>query len=112
DRKAGAGVLRPAKPGKIGARTRREQRQLHRAGHRSTLPGDFPARADYRVFLWRREFVGAWYNCFSMPTLDWIGKEAVVSHADEVPTRLLHCDKKLSVGAQDSANLLVEGDNL
>lgn len=47
-----------------------------------------------------------------MPTLDWIGKEAVVSHAAEVPTRLLHCDKKLSVGPDDSANLLIEGDNL
>jgi site-specific DNA-methyltransferase (adenine-specific)/adenine-specific DNA-methyltransferase len=47
-----------------------------------------------------------------MPTLDWIGKNAVVSHADEVVTRLLHCDKKLSVGSPDSPNLLVEGDNL
>lgn len=27
-----------------------------------------------------------------MPTLDWIGKQAVVNHHREVPTRLLHCD--------------------
>jgi len=47
-----------------------------------------------------------------MPKLDWIGKEAVVQHHNEVPYRLLHCDKKLSVGDPDSGNLLVEGDNL
>jgi len=47
-----------------------------------------------------------------MPKLDWIGKEAVVQHHNEVPYRLLHCDKKLSAGNPDSGNLLVQGDNL
>ena len=46
-----------------------------------------------------------------MPTLDWIGKEAVVNHHNEVPYRLLRCHDDLSAG-QDSGNLLVEGDNL
>lgn len=47
-----------------------------------------------------------------MPTLDWIGKQAVVNHHREVPTRLLHCDSALSAGDPDAGNLLVEGDNL
>jgi len=47
-----------------------------------------------------------------VPTLDWIGKQAVVNHHKEVPTRLLHCDSALSAGDPDAGNLLVEGDNL
>jgi adenine-specific DNA-methyltransferase len=47
-----------------------------------------------------------------MPTLNWIGKEAVVDHHRRVPTRLLECDRALSVGDPDAENLLVEGDNL
>ena len=47
-----------------------------------------------------------------MPTLDWIGKKAVVNHHREVPYRLLHCDGELSVGDPDAGNLLVQGDNL
>ncbi len=47
-----------------------------------------------------------------MPTLDWIGKSAVVNHHREVPTRLLHCDSDLSFGDPDAGNLLVQGDNL
>jgi type III restriction enzyme len=37
----------------------------------------------------------------AMPTLNWIGKEAVVDHHRRVPTRLLKCDDKLSVGDPD-----------
>ena len=48
-------------------------------------------------------------NCL-MPTLDWIGKQAVVNHDKDVPFRLLKRDPKLSVG--DSQNLLIRGDNL
>ena len=47
-----------------------------------------------------------------MPTLDWIGKRAVVNHHRELPYRLLHCDDTLSEGAAGAGNLLVEGDNL
>src|SRR4030042_2860841 len=47
-----------------------------------------------------------------MPTLDWIGKKAVISHHDEVSFHLLKCDPKLSVGEPGCGNLLVEGDNL
>src|SRR5690349_475593 len=47
-----------------------------------------------------------------MPTLDWIGKKAVVNHHREVPYRLLHCDKSKSFGDADAGNLLVQGDNL
>lgn len=47
-----------------------------------------------------------------MPTLNWIGKDAVVDHHRKVPYRLLHCDKSLSAGDPDAGNLLVQGDNL
>ncbi|MCL4204153.1 MAG: site-specific DNA-methyltransferase [Pirellulaceae bacterium] len=47
-----------------------------------------------------------------MPTLDWIGKKAVVNHHREVPFRLLKCDAAMSVGDPGSGNLLVQGDNL
>lgn len=47
-----------------------------------------------------------------MPTLDWIGKKAVLNHHKQVPYRLLECDPKLSAGDPDAGNLLVQGDNL
>jgi site-specific DNA-methyltransferase (adenine-specific)/adenine-specific DNA-methyltransferase len=47
-----------------------------------------------------------------MPTLDWIGKKAVVNHHREVPYRLIHCDGHLSAGDPEVGNLLVQGDNL
>ena len=58
-----------------------------------------------------------------MPTLNWIGKDAVVNHHKEVPFHLLKCDEKLSVASKTSevsetsevshgSNLLVQGDNL
>ena len=47
-----------------------------------------------------------------MPTLDWIGKQAVVNHHNEVPFHLLKEVPELSVGDPGSGNLLVEGDNL
>ena len=47
-----------------------------------------------------------------MPTLNWIGKDAVVKHHQEVPFRLLEPDAALSCGAADSGNLIVQGDNL
>jgi adenine-specific DNA-methyltransferase len=46
------------------------------------------------------------------PTLDWIGKKAVVNHHQDEPYRLLHCDGERSAGVVDAENLLVEGDNL
>lgn len=46
-----------------------------------------------------------------MPTLDWIGKKAVLNHHNEVPFHLLRCNVELSVG-EASSNLLVQGDNL
>jgi hypothetical protein len=61
-----------------------------------------------------------------MPTLNWIGKEAVVKHPKEVPFRLLEpvlelsCEKVGAGGTAQSAancavtsgNLIVQGDNL
>ena len=50
-----------------------------------------------------------------MPTLNWIGKEAVVKHHKEVPFRLLEPVPELSCGpgqGKDSGNLIVQGDNL
>lgn len=54
-----------------------------------------------------------------MPTLNWIGKQAVEKHHLEIPYRLLEYDESLSVGdwesipsGKESGNLLVQGDNL
>jgi site-specific DNA-methyltransferase (adenine-specific)/adenine-specific DNA-methyltransferase len=47
-----------------------------------------------------------------MPTLNWIGKEAVVKHHKDVPFRLLEPVTDLSCGPADSGNLIVQGDNL
>ena len=47
-----------------------------------------------------------------MPTLNWIGKEAVVRHHREVPFRLLEPVPALSCGPADTGNLIVQGDNL
>lgn len=50
-----------------------------------------------------------------MPTLNWIGKEAVVKHHKAVPFRLLEPVPELSCGpdaGRDSGNLIVQGDNL
>lgn len=47
-----------------------------------------------------------------MPTLDWIGKRAVVHLYRKVPCRLIHCDGPLSAGDAEAGNLLVQGDNL
>ena len=48
-----------------------------------------------------------------MPTLNWIGKEAVVKHHKEVPFRLLEPVPELSCGdGAASGNLIVQGDNL
>ncbi len=47
-----------------------------------------------------------------MPTLTWIGKDAVVNHHHEVPYHLLRDVPELGCGPTDSGNLIVEGDNL
>jgi 16S rRNA G966 N2-methylase RsmD len=46
-----------------------------------------------------------------VPKLDWIGKQYVVNHTDEVPFRLLQRVPEASVG-EDSGNMIVHGDNL
>jgi len=47
-----------------------------------------------------------------MPTLNWIGKEAVVNHHQQVPFRLLKDVPDLGCGDPGSGNLIVQGDNL
>lgn len=47
-----------------------------------------------------------------MPTLNWIGKEAVVKHYKDVPYRLLEPVPELSCGEPGCGNLIVQGDNL
>jgi len=59
-----------------------------------------------------------------MPTLNWIGKDAVINHHKQVPFRLLKPIDKLSVstgsrlprgdgrGDEGAGNLLIQGDNL
>ena len=47
-----------------------------------------------------------------MPTLNWIGKEAVVNHHHQVPFHLLKNAAELAGGDPGSGNLIVQGDNL
>ena len=47
-----------------------------------------------------------------MPTLDWIGKDAVIGHHRRVPYRLLQDVPEGGAGDLDAGNLIVEGDNL
>ncbi len=47
-----------------------------------------------------------------MPTLNWIGKAAVVKHHKDVPTCLLEPVPELSCGEADNGNLIVQGDKL
>ncbi len=52
------------------------------------------------------------HQIVSMPTLDWIGKKAVVDHHREVPFHLLRENAEYSAGDASAGNLLVQGDNL
>ncbi len=47
-----------------------------------------------------------------MPTLNWIGKDAVINHHLAVPFHLLQDVPELACGDPGSGNLIVEGDNL
>lgn len=47
-----------------------------------------------------------------MPTLNWIGKDAVVNHHHQVPFHLLKDVPDLACGEPGDGNLIVEGDNL
>ena len=45
-----------------------------------------------------------------MPTLEWIGKEKVVNHHQQVPYRVL--EEKYTYNADRSDNMIIHGDNL
>ena len=47
-----------------------------------------------------------------MPTLNWLGKKAVINHDRDVPFHLLQEVPELSFGDKDSGNLVIQGDNL
>lgn len=47
-----------------------------------------------------------------MPTLNWIGKDAVVTHHHHVPFHLLKDVPALGCGDPGNGNLIVQGDNL
>ncbi|MEI6349789.1 MAG: site-specific DNA-methyltransferase [Verrucomicrobiota bacterium] len=47
-----------------------------------------------------------------MPTLNWIGKDAVVNHHQQVPFHLLKDVPELACGEPGDGNLIVQGDNL
>ena len=50
-----------------------------------------------------------------MPSLNWIGKQAVTQHHKHVPFRILQPVAELSCGEAsnpESENLIVQGDNL
>lgn len=47
-----------------------------------------------------------------MPSLQWLGKQAVIDHLAQVPTRHLQAQPALAHGTAGSGNCIVQGDNL
>ena len=47
-----------------------------------------------------------------MPTLNWIGKDAVANHHQQVPYHMLNDVPSLGCGDSDCGNIIVQGDNL
>lgn len=45
-----------------------------------------------------------------MPTLEWIGKDKVINHHQQVPYRVL--EERYTFGAEHSENMIIRGDNL
>lgn len=45
-----------------------------------------------------------------MPTLEWIGKEKIINHHQQVPYRVL--EEKYTYNAEKSENMIIRGDNL
>ena len=45
-----------------------------------------------------------------MPTLEWIGKDKVINHHQQVPYRVL--EEKYTYNAERSDNMIIRGDNL
>ena len=45
-----------------------------------------------------------------MPTLEWIGKEKVINHHQQVPYRVL--EERDTYNAESSENMIIRGDNL
>lgn len=46
-----------------------------------------------------------------MPTLDWIGKKAVIDYHNKIPYHLLRYNEEFSIG-NNGQNLIIQGDNL
>jgi len=45
-----------------------------------------------------------------MPTLNWIGKDKVINHHQDIPFRVL--DYLYTHGEENSDNMIIHGDNL
>lgn len=45
-----------------------------------------------------------------MPTLNWIGKDKVINHHQDVPFCVL--ERQYAYGSEDSGNMIIKGDNL
>jgi adenine-specific DNA-methyltransferase len=45
-----------------------------------------------------------------MPTLNWIGKDSIINHHNDVKYRVL--DAKYEFGIKDTGNMIIHGDNL
>src|ERR1700716_2533228 len=47
-----------------------------------------------------------------MPILQWLDRDKHVKSAEDIPYRLLEADDKHSAGDAETANMLIQGDNL
>ncbi|WP_211208007.1 site-specific DNA-methyltransferase [Effusibacillus pohliae] len=65
------------------------------------------------IVLLSRETTTSLGRVANMPTLDWIGKKAVVNHHNQIHYHLLNAQPEYSVNPeQANGNLLIHGDNL
>ena len=85
----------------------------HPSLHRKQKLENLPAFLYNIPTLWRRQAEDLQkLDLTHMPTLNWIGKEAVVNHHLRVPFHLLKDVPDLACGDPGSGNLIVQGDNL
>jgi hypothetical protein len=84
---------------------------LHRV-HAPALRRATPRAQENRQLLLTLRLAPYKTSALSMPTLNWIGKEAVVNHHHQVPFHLLKDVPELACGQPGDGNLIVQGDNL
>ena len=73
--------------------------------------GKYSLKLNERTRKRQTEFLtGSLEGKDDMPTLEWIGKDKVINHHQQVPYRVL--EEKYTYNAEKSNNMIIRGDNL